>query len=121
MTTPARITHIEFPADDMDRAKAFYAAVAGWEFQPMEGFPDYELFSTGEGTGGAIGARGTSTGQQVRVFITVPDLEQALAAAQEHGGSLVEGPVDLEGTGRYVVVTDPEGSEIALWQDPPAG
>ena len=57
-----RITHVEFPADDMERAKRFYAAVAGWEFQPMEGFQDYELFQTDEETGGAIGARGTSTG-----------------------------------------------------------
>ena len=79
----ARITHVEFPADDMERAKRFYAAVAGWEFRPMEGFPDYELFSIDDETGGAIGARGTSTGTAIRIFITVPDLERARDAA--HG------------------------------------
>ncbi len=114
----SRITHIEFPADDMERAKRFYAAVAGWEFQPMEGFADYELFSTDEQSGGAIGARGTSTGNSVRIFITVPDLDRARDAATSNGGTLVEDITDVQGQGRYVVVRDPEGSEIALWQNP---
>jgi uncharacterized protein len=117
----AKISHIEFPADDVERAKRFYAAVAGWEFSKMEGFPDYELFSTEDRTGGAIGSRGGSTGTTIRIFITVDDLERALAAAQENGGTLVEGPTDVEGQGRYVLVTDSEGSEIALWQDPSGG
>jgi hypothetical protein len=115
----ARITHVEFPADDMERAKRFYAAVAGWEFRPMEGFPDYELFSIDEEAGGAIGARGTSTGTAIRIFITVPDLERARDAATANGGRLVEDITDVPGQGSYVVVRDPEGSEIALWQSPP--
>jgi uncharacterized protein len=114
----ARISHVEIPADDIERAKRFYSAVAGWEFQPMEGFADYEVFSTDEQTGGAIGARGTSTGTAVRIFITIPNLERAREAALANGGSIVEDITDVPGQGRYVVVRDPEGSEIALWQDP---
>ncbi len=114
----ARISHVEFPADDLERAKRFYAAVAGWEFQAMEGFPDYELFSTDEQTGGAIGARGTSTGTSIRIFITVPDLEAARDAAIANGGALVEDITDVPGQGRYVLVRDTEGSEVALWQSP---
>lgn len=114
----ARISHVEIPADDMERAKRFYAAVAGWEFRAMEGFPDYELFSTGDQNGGAIGGRGTSTGMTVRIFITVPDLERARDAATANGGTLVEDITDVEGQGRYVVVRDSEGNDIALWQDP---
>ena len=120
MTAP-QISHIEIPADDLDRAKRFYSAVAGWQFQPMDGFPDYELFSTGEGTGGAIGARGTSTGSTIRIFITVPDLEAARDAATANGGALVEDIGEVPGQGRYVIVRDPEGSEIALWQNAEAG
>jgi predicted enzyme related to lactoylglutathione lyase len=33
------ISHIEFPADDVERAKRFYGAVAGWDFSTLEGFP----------------------------------------------------------------------------------
>jgi predicted enzyme related to lactoylglutathione lyase len=113
-----RITHVEFPADDLERAKRFYSAVAGWEFQAMEGYPDYELFQTDEKSGGAIGIRGSSVGTVVRNFITVPDLERAVEAVNENGGSIVEGITDVEGQGRYVVALDSEGTEIALWQDP---
>ena len=31
------INHIEFPADDPERAMRFYEAVAGWEFSAMDG------------------------------------------------------------------------------------
>jgi predicted enzyme related to lactoylglutathione lyase len=34
------INHIEFPADDPERAMAFYKAVAGWEFSAMDGMPN---------------------------------------------------------------------------------
>jgi predicted enzyme related to lactoylglutathione lyase len=83
----------------------------------MEGFPDYELFTTGEQTGGAIGARGTSTGNQIRIFISVDDLERAREAATANGGTLVEDITEVPGQGRYVLVRDPEGSEISLWQN----
>src|SRR4249919_1167486 len=71
------ISHIEFPADDVERAKRFYAAVAGW------------LFRTSETTGGGIGRRGETVGQRVRVYIDVDDLEGAVAAATANGGSVL--------------------------------
>jgi uncharacterized protein len=113
------IAHIEFPADDTERAKRFYSAVAGWEFSQAEGFPDYFMFRNGEGTGGAIGRRGESTGQQVRIYITVDSLEAACAAAAANGGSIVEQPADIGGDmGRFAVVRDTEGSEVGIWQAP---
>ena len=117
-----RISHIEFPADDMERAKRFYRAVAGWEPEPMEGFDDIEFFQTAHEEGGAIGRRGVGTGQVVRAYITVPSLETSLAAVEEHGGSVIEGATELPGMGRFAVVLDSEGSEVALWEDvAPAG
>lgn len=110
------ITHIEFPADDIERAKAFYEAVVGWEFSEMEGFPGYFVFRTGPGSGGGIGRRGESVGDVVRVYITVPKLEEAVAAAQANGGSLVQPPTDLSGMGRYAAVLDTEGNEVGLWE-----
>ena len=112
------ITHIEFPADDPERAKRFYAAVAGWEIgEPMDGFPNYYMFRNGEGSGGAIGKRGESTGQALRIYITVDSLEDACAAAEANGGTVLEQPQDIGGgMGRFAVVRDTEGSEVGLWQ-----
>jgi predicted enzyme related to lactoylglutathione lyase len=105
--------HIEFPADDLGRAKRFYQAVAGWELGQMGDFPDYELFKHG-----AIGLRGKSVGQAIRVYIEVDSLEEGIAAAVANGGAEVEGPTEIGGgMGRFAVVRDPEGSEVGLWQN----
>jgi uncharacterized protein len=114
------IAHIEFPADDLERAKRFYGAVAGWEFGQMAEFGDYELFRTGDGTGGAIGLRGRNVGQAIRIYIDVDSLEEAVAAAVANGGAEVEPATEIGGgMGRFAVVRDPEGSEVGLWQSPP--
>jgi predicted enzyme related to lactoylglutathione lyase len=103
------ITHIEIPADDVDRAKRFYEAVAGWQFSEMEGFPGYWLFRTGEGSGGGLGQRGQSVGSVIRDYITVPKLEEAVRAAEQNGGRVVTPVQDMPGMGRLAAVADSEG------------
>ena len=111
------ITHVEFPADDTERAKRFYSAVAGWQFGEADGMPGYFMFRTGEGQGGAVGQRGVSAPAKLRVYITVDSLEEACAAAEANGGSVVEQPTGIGGDmGRFAVVRDTEGSEVGLWQ-----
>lgn len=119
------ITHVEFPADDPERAKRFYAAVAGWEVGEMDTMPGYHLFQTEERHGGAIGQRGVTIASALRLYITVDTLEEGCAAAEANGGTVVEQPTDIgAGMGRFAVVRDPEGTEVGLWQtaeEPPAG
>ena len=110
------ITHIELPADDPERAKRFYSAVAGWEFSEMPEFPDYFLFRTEEGHGGGLGLRNKTTGSVLRIYIDVPQLEPAVEAAKANGGTVTVEPSDVPGQGRYAVVIDPEGSEVGLWE-----
>jgi predicted enzyme related to lactoylglutathione lyase len=115
------ITHIEFPADHLERAKRFYGAVAGWDFGEMDEFPGYALFRTSEGSGGGIGKRGESVGPTLRIYISVDSLEEAVAAAKANGGTEVEAPTEIGGDmGRFAVVRDTEGSEVGLFERPPA-
>ena len=115
------INHVEFPADDPERAKAFYGAVAGWEFGEMPEFPDYHLFRTAEGYGGAIGKRDVSTGHILRIYIEVASIDDALAASDAHGGRTKEPKREIQGMGWFAVVIDPEGSEVGLFQSIRAG
>lgn len=115
------INHIEFPADDPERAMTFYSAVAGWEFSAMEGMPDYWVFRSGEGYGGGVGKRGVSVGQVVRDYIEVDSIENALAAAERTGGTLTEPKSEIPGLGWFAVVHDPEGNEVGLFQSSAAG
>ena len=113
------ITHIEIPADDVERAKRFYSAVAGWEIGDTPDFPDYHMFQTTPRAGGAIGTRGASVGDTLRIYITVERLEEAVAAAEANGGRIAVEPSEVPGMGRWCAVIDTEGNEIGLWQDLP--
>lgn len=116
------IAHIEIPADDPERARRFYEAVAGWEFGAMDQFPGYWMFRTTETSGGGLGKRGESVGKVLRIYITVDSLEPAVAVAAANGGTVVEAPTVIGGgMGRFAVVNDPEGNEIGLWEAPEAG
>jgi predicted enzyme related to lactoylglutathione lyase len=109
------ITHIEFPAKDVERAKRFYAALAGWEYGEMQ--PGYWTFRTEENHGGGIGLAGESVSNVVRVYITVDSLEDAVRVAEGHGGRVLTPPSDIGGGyGRFAAVVDSEGNEIGLWQ-----
>ena len=112
------ITHIEFPADDPERAKRFYAAVAGWSFNEMPEGSGYWMFRTAPEAGGGIAKRGELVGNTLRIYITVDSLEPAIAAAEEQGGTVVTPPTAIEGMGRYAAVRDPEGNEVGLWENP---
>jgi uncharacterized protein len=113
------INHVEIPADDPARARRFYEAVAGWEFGEMEGMPDYWLFRTGAGSGGAVGRRGVTAGNVIRDYIEVESLDAALAAAEQHGGTVLQPRTEVPGQGWYAAVIDTEGNEIGLWENVP--
>lgn len=110
------IAHVEFPADDVERAKRFYAAVAGWEFNEMEGAPGFWTFATSGDSGGGIGKRGEAVADEIRVYIEVESLEPAVAAAEANGGAVITPPSNVPGYGRWAVIRDSEGSAIALWE-----
>lgn len=113
-------SHVEIPADDPERAKRFYSELFGWQFQEVAEFPDYHMFQTAERRGGAIGKRGETAGNVLRLYITVPSIDDAIAKAEQNGGSVVVPRTEVPGQGDYAAVKDPEGNEIGLWQDPPA-
>ena len=112
------ITHVEFPADDVERAKRFYSAVAGWELGEVDGSPGYWMFRTGERAGGGLGKRGDVVSGVIRVYITVDKLEEGIAAAEANGGTVITQPTDIPGMGRFAAVLDSEGNEVGLWENP---
>jgi len=120
---PGDFTHLEIPADDPGRAKAFYQAAFGWSFPPeIPGFEGYHMFTTpvGEdGLGGAIGQRGQLAPEKLRVYINVESVEDVLARVAELGGTVIEAKAEVPGQGWYGVFVDTEGNELAVWESPP--
>ena len=42
------IVHFEIPADDVERAQAFYTQLFGWQFSNPPGYDDYWAVDVGE-------------------------------------------------------------------------
>ncbi len=116
-----QITHIEFPADDTERAQRFYRELFGWDYQSFENFPGYFMFNTGaiDRAGGAIGQRGQSTGEKLRVYVTVDSIDEALAKVPGPGGKVTTPKAEIAGQGWYAVIEDSEGSEVGLYENLP--
>ena len=79
------VVHIEFVAEDADRAQRFWNGVFGWEFGDS-GMPemDYRMAQTGEGSGAAIYA-GENPGHPKYYFDTA-DIDASSARVRELGG-----------------------------------
>lgn len=117
-----QFSHLEMPADDLDRARRFYTEVFGWELGDVEGMPDYPLFSFGQidGAGGAIGKRGESAAERMRVYIDVDAIDPVLDRVRAMGGTVITPRTDIPGQGWFAVFNDTEGNELGLFENLPS-
>lgn len=123
-----KVVHFEIPADDLDRAREFYASVFGWQLDtvPMPG-GDYTAVVTtavddktqlptepGAINGGMV-ARSDQTPATV-ITIDVEEIDQALKEIESRGGATVAPRTAIPGMGAYAYFTDPEGNVVGLWE-----
>ena len=116
-----QITHIELPSDDLERATSFYSQLFGWDMRQIPEMPNYAMFQDRPGeSGGAIGLRGQTAPERLRIYVEVESLDATVAKVTELGGSVAVEITDVPGQGRYAAVVDTEGNEIGLWETLPA-
>jgi predicted enzyme related to lactoylglutathione lyase len=122
-----RITWSDLTVPNAEEVRDFYAAVVGWEWTG-HAMGDYEDFSVhppgqkGNIVAGICHARGSNEGipPQWLVYINVADLDASIAACEERGGALIQGPRDMGSYGRLAVIRDPAGAVAALIEPPGA-
>lgn len=117
----ATIVHFDVPADDPQRAKAFYGALFGWKFELPEGMEDYYLFETTDlegspAVGGGLGRRGAPD-QRIMNYFGVADLDAGIARVAELGGAITMPRTVVPGFGYLAICTDTEGNAFGLWED----
>jgi predicted enzyme related to lactoylglutathione lyase len=113
---PPQLSLVEFPADDPERARRFWAGLLGVELEARQ---------DGEGDGWqthlgvpAVGvhARGCGPGDSFSLpYFVVADLNEALELVEALGGSVVH-PGD-----RWAICKDSEGSPFGLALGAPTG
>ena len=105
------IGHFDIAGPDIGPLKEFYAGLLGWRFSDRG--PGYAMVETPEG--GPNGALVESEGASLTLGVVVPDLDRALVAAAEHGGTVAMPKVD-NGWVKKAQVRDPAGNLLTLIQ-----
>ncbi len=113
------VEFFEIPADDLERAKAFYQAIFGWEINaiPM-GSDTYWMFTTGEKppTNAGLMPR-RMPGQPIINYITVPSVDATSRKIVEAGGQIMVPKTAVPGMGYFIGCLDTENNPFAIWED----
>jgi uncharacterized protein len=114
------VVHFEVLAKDGDKLKSYYAELFGWQIDsnnPMGyGTVDREgnVNADGVGIGGGIATGPQGYEGHVTFYVEVPDVEAALAKAEELGGTRVMGPDEPTEGLEIGLFTDPEGHTVGV-------
>jgi uncharacterized protein len=108
-----QIDYIEFPAVDISKTKAFYAAVFGWKFEDYG--PDYTSFVDGRLSGGFTKDAPLPV-KGILVVLYSSDLEGTLSKVKDAGAPITREIFAFPG-GRRFHFMDPNGNELAVWSE----
>jgi predicted enzyme related to lactoylglutathione lyase len=110
-----RVVHVEFPAQDVDRAERFWEGVGGWTIEDA-GMPgiDYRMFQEGDQGGAVYKMDGPQSGGTT-VYLGSDDIDADLAKVKELGGE-AEDKQPIPTIGWFARCKDSEGNEFSLFQ-----
>ena len=110
--------------EDPAAAKRFYPPLFNWK---IEAFPfsspdqPYDMWAVNGNTLGGVGklseqmkAQGIPSHWMPSVHVN--SIDETASKAVSLGGRVMAGPMDIPETGRYAVLTDPQGAMIAIFQ-----
>jgi uncharacterized protein len=114
------VVHFEVTGTDGARLRSFYSELFGWRIDadnPM-GYGvvarEENLSADGVGIGGGVAQGPEGYPGHVTVYVEVPDVEAALAQAEELGGTRMMGPAEVMEGLVIGLFTDPEGHVIGV-------
>ncbi len=107
----------ELSTSDPAVSQAFYGPLLGWSFVDagMEGM-SYTLATAGGDMVAGLMQPDSPMPEFWMTYVAVDDCDAAAAKVQSLGGSLHRAPEDIPGTGRFAIVTDPQGVAFGLLQ-----
>lgn len=110
------ITHIDIPVVDLDKARAFYSDLFGWQIQAPPGFEDYPMWQApNKISGGGLAPRSEGFSQP-RSYVEVDSIDEVVAKAKAGGASVLMEKAPISDTSWYAVISDPDGNHIGLYE-----
>ncbi|MGJ3264062.1 MAG: VOC family protein [Salinarimonas sp.] len=115
----------ELMTKDIAASKAFYGETLGWTYEemPMEDGSVYAVAMVGETPVAGLfdtSQMGDEVGPETWfAYVSVHDLDAALAAARARGATVHREPFEVPQVGRIAIVGDPRGVVLG-WMTPVA-
>jgi predicted enzyme related to lactoylglutathione lyase len=107
---------------DLDAGQRFYNALFSWEYQNSG--PEFGNYSMAAVNGKLVagvtppppGSEPGSTPPVWTVYLASADVDATAAKIDKAGGKVIMGPMDVPGSGRFLVAVDPTGATFGVWQ-----
>jgi uncharacterized protein len=113
-TMADRVIHFEVVWPDGPALQSFYRELFGWAFN-TDNPGGYGMVSDKEaGIWVGVGATQDGGPGHVTGYISVPDIDKALATVTRLGGSVVAPKFSPDGTAHLALFADPQGHVIGL-------
>jgi predicted enzyme related to lactoylglutathione lyase len=121
MKQDASIIWFEIPADNPERAKAFYSNLFGWKINPFPGTNDYSHIDTGGEDDSPDGAlkRRKHPGEPVVNYIGVDSVDKFADKITKLGGKICMAKTAVPQMGYFAVCQDTEGNTFGIWERDP--
>lgn len=111
--------HVELNTTDVDKAKAFYGKLFDWTLEdvPMGPAGNYTMIKVGKGTGGGMMKHPVPGAPSAWLaYVEVEDIKAAAAKAKGLGAQIMQDVTEVMGMGWLVILIDPTGAALGLWQ-----
>jgi uncharacterized protein len=117
-----RVVHFEIPADNPERAAAFYKKAFGWKIEKWPGPMDYWMVNTGPDgapgiNGGLLKKGDVSTTTNT---VGVESVDNAITAVTNAGGKLIMPKTPIPTVGYFAYCQDTEGNLFGVMQFDPS-
>ncbi len=119
---PGALTWTELATNDTAGAKKFYTSLFGWKEKTSDGAGmTYTEFSVGDTPqAGMMVMNDQMKAMHVppnwMPYFQVADVDATANKAKELGGNLFVPPMDIPNTGRFSVISDPQGAVFAIYK-----
>jgi predicted enzyme related to lactoylglutathione lyase len=108
----------ELMTRDVPAARKFYSKLTGWKPQAWPLDPTYTVNHSAHGPqAGFFNIPADMPAEMPAHWVTyigTRDVDGTAAAAVRGGGSIIKGPDDIKGAGRFAVLKDPHGAVFAV-------
>ena len=112
----------ELASHSQTTALGFYGPILGWSWSSVDmGTLTYHMAATQTGSVAGMWQVGAEVPLGWTTYFAVDDCDATAAQAVALGATQIVAPADIPGTGRFAVLSDPQGAGFALLQPLPDG